>query len=121
MVPNIADGNVKAGITLPDTLSVAVAYQLHPQLQLLADYTWTGWDAIQDLAIVRTSGPLSGQTLTSLALHFKNSWRVGFGANYQLTPQWKLRGASHSTNRPCRTHSGRRACLTKIAPGLPPA
>jgi long-chain fatty acid transport protein len=92
VVPNVADGNVKADIKLPDTVSVAVAYQPHPQLQLLADYTWTGWDAIQDLTVVRTSGPLRGQTLTSLALHFTNSWRVGFGATYQLTPQWKLRG-----------------------------
>jgi long-chain fatty acid transport protein len=92
VVPNVTDGNVKADIKLPDTVSVAVAYQLHSQLQLLADYTWTGWDALQDLMVVRTSGPLSGQTLTSLALRFKNSWRVGFGANYQLTPQWKLRG-----------------------------
>jgi long-chain fatty acid transport protein len=92
VVPNIADGNVKADVKLPDTLSVAVAYQLHPRLQLLADYTWTGWDSIQDLTIVRTSGPLSGQPLTRLALRFKDSWRVGVGANYQLTPQWKLRG-----------------------------
>jgi long-chain fatty acid transport protein len=92
VVPNVADGTVKADITLPDTLSVAVAYQLLPQLQLLADYTWTRWDAIQDLTVVRTSGPLSGQMLTSVALRFKNSWRVGLGANYQLTPQWKLRG-----------------------------
>ena len=91
-VPNVADGTVKADVKLPDTLSVAVAHQLHPQLQLLVDYTWTRWDSIQDLTVVRTSGPLSGQTLTSVALHFKNSWRVGLGANYQLTPQWKLRG-----------------------------
>ena len=92
VAPNVADGTVKADIKLPDTLSVAVAHQLNPQLQLLADYTWTGWNSIQDFTVVRTSGPLSGQTLTSLALHFKNSWRVGLGANYQLTPQWKLRG-----------------------------
>ena len=92
VVPNVADGGVKADVKLPDTLSVAVAHQLNPQLQLLADYTWTGWDSIHDLNIVRTSGPLSGQTLSSLPLHFRNSWRVGVGANYQLTPQWKLRG-----------------------------
>ena len=92
MIPNVADGTVKADIKLPDTLSAAVAYQLTPQLQLLADYTWTRWDVIQDLTVMRTSGPLRGQTLTSLALHFTNSWRVGVGANYQLTPHWKLRG-----------------------------
>jgi long-chain fatty acid transport protein len=92
VVPNVADGGVKADVKLPDMLSVAVAYQLHPQLQLLADYTWTGWDSIQDFTVVRTSGPLSGQPLTRVALRFKNSWRVGFGATYQLTPQWKFRG-----------------------------
>ena len=92
VVPNVADGNVKADLKLPDTLSVAVAYQLQPRLQLVVDYTWTGWDAIADLTVVRTNGPLRGQTLTSETLHFKNSWRVGLGANYQLTPQWKLRG-----------------------------
>ena len=91
-VPNVADTNVEADITLPDTVSVAVAYQPHPQLQFLVDYTWTGWDAIQDVTVVRTSGPLHGQPLTNVALRFENSWRVGVGANYQLTPQWKLRG-----------------------------
>jgi len=91
-VPTVADGHIKAGLTLPDTVSVAVAYHLLPQLQLLADYTWTGWDTIQDLTVVRTSGPLRGQTLAREALHFTNSWRVGLGATYQLTPHWKLRG-----------------------------
>ena len=42
--------------------------------------------------VISTFETLPGQTLTSVALHFKNSWRVGLGANYQLTPQWKLRG-----------------------------
>jgi long-chain fatty acid transport protein len=92
VVPAVADGTIQADITLPDTVSVAVAYHLLPQLQLLVDYTWTGWDTIQDLTIVRTSGPLRGHTLTREALHFTNSWRVGLGATYQLTPHWKLRG-----------------------------
>lgn len=101
-VPNVADGRVKADIELPDTLSVAASHQLTPQLQLLADYTWTRWDSIKDVNIVRTEGPLSGQTLSTLALHFKNSWRVGLGANYQLTPQWKLRGGIAYDTTPVR-------------------
>lgn len=101
-VPNVADGRVKADVELPDTASVALSHQLTPQLQLLADYTWTGWDSIQDVNIIRTTGPLSGQTLSTLPLHFKNSWRVGLGANYQLTPQWKLRGGVAFDKSPVR-------------------
>jgi long-chain fatty acid transport protein len=101
-VPNVADGRVKADIELPDTLSVAASHQLTPQLQLLGDFTWTRWDSIQDVNIVRTEGPLSGQTLSTLALHFKDSWRVGLGANYQLTPQWKLRGGVAFDKTPVR-------------------
>ena len=102
VVPNVADGHVKADIELPDTLSVAAAHQLTPQIQLLADFTWTRWDSIQDVKIIRTNGPLSGQTLSTLELHFKDSWRVGLGANYQLTPQWKLRGGIAFDKSPVR-------------------
>jgi long-chain fatty acid transport protein len=91
-VPNVADGDVTADIKLPDTFSIALAQELSPGFELLADWTWTGWDSIQDLTIVRSSGSLSGQTLTTTPLRFENSWRLGIGANYQLNPAWKLRG-----------------------------
>jgi hypothetical protein len=42
---------------------------------------------VQDVTSIGTSGPLSGQTPSTLKLHFKDSWRVGPGANYQLTQQ----------------------------------
>ena len=90
-VPQVANGDVKARIKLPDTWSVGVSHQLNPKVELLADYTWTGWDSIQDLVIKRSSGPLSGQTLTSTSLHFKNTWRIGIGGNYLLNDVWKLR------------------------------
>ena len=90
-VPQVANGDVKARIKLPDTWSVGVSHQLNPKVELLADYTWTGWDSIQDLVIKRSSGPLSGQTLTSTSLHFENTWRIGIGGNYLLNDVWKLR------------------------------
>jgi long-chain fatty acid transport protein len=74
--------------------SIALAQQIGQQWQIIADYTWTGWDSIQDLTIVRTStsaGGAAGTVLTSEPLNFKNSWRAGVGVNYQLNPQWKLR------------------------------
>ncbi|HEU0200452.1 MAG TPA: outer membrane protein transport protein [Burkholderiaceae bacterium] len=98
-VPQLADGSVTADIELPATFSIAFSHEFTPAVQLLADWTWTGWDSIQDLTIVRSSGPLAGQTLTSTPLRFKNSWRAAVGANFQLNPAWKLRaGVAYDTS-----------------------
>lgn len=97
-VPQVADGQIQAEIEFPATFSIAVAHQIDPKWEVLADWTWTGWDSIQDLTIVRASGPLAGQTLASTPLRFKNSWRAGVGANYQLNQAWKLRaGLAYDT------------------------
>jgi long-chain fatty acid transport protein len=82
------NGDIRADIELPATLSVAVAQEVTPKLQLLADFTWTEWSSIPTLDIFRASGA----GLTSTPLRFDDSWRVGLGANYQVTPAWKLRG-----------------------------
>ena len=83
----LPDGDVKTTIELPETASVAISQQVLPQLQLLADFTWTGWSSIKDLSIFRANGT----GLTSTPLEFEDSWRVGLGANYQVAEMWKLR------------------------------
>lgn len=85
-------GTVTANIKLPDTFSVAVSHQLNPKIRLLADWTWTGWDSIQNLTIVRTSGPLAGTNASNTALNFQNSWRLGGGIEYEASQMWLLRG-----------------------------
>jgi long-chain fatty acid transport protein len=85
----IPNSGVSAEVKLPDSFSVAVAHSMD-RWQFLADYTWTGWDSIKDLSIYRTGS--TSCCLTSVPLNFKDSWRVGFGVNYQLNPEWKLRG-----------------------------
>lgn len=87
--------NVKAEIKLPDTFSVGLSHRFNPQWRVLADYTWTGWDSIQTLDIQSQS---TGATLSSTALQFKNSWRVGVGAEYQINQPWLLRaGLAYDT------------------------
>ncbi len=81
------NGGVKATVDLPAMLSLAFSQQIGPQWQILADFTYTWWDSIQDLSIFRTTG----QGLTNTPLRFDNSWRIGVGANYQLNNEWKLR------------------------------
>jgi len=81
-----------ANLKLPQVASIAIAQQLGPKLRLLADYTWTGWDSVQSLAVIITSGPASGFPASIEQLNFKNSWRAGVGAEYQMSPLWLLRG-----------------------------
>jgi long-chain fatty acid transport protein len=86
-----AQSNVEADVKLPETFSIGLSHQFNPKLRVLADYTYTGWDSIQSLDIIRTSGPLNGRTLSSTPLNFKNTWRAGVGAEYQVNQPWLLR------------------------------
>jgi long-chain fatty acid transport protein len=83
----LPNGDIEADVKVPDTLSIGVAHQLTPKTQLLADYTWTGWDSIQDISIYRDTGA----GLSRLELNMHDSWRMGVGLNYQLNDAWKLR------------------------------
>lgn len=83
----LLNSDITADIELPDTLSVALSHQLTPKLQLLADYTWTGWDSIQTIEIYRDNGT----GLSYLPLNFDDSWRIGIGLNYQYDDSLKLR------------------------------
>ena len=81
-----APGPVSADVDLPDTLSVAAAY-LGPKVEVLGDWTWTGWSSLQDLTVVRGNDV----ELSDVALKFRDTWRVGGGFNYRLNETWKLK------------------------------
>jgi long-chain fatty acid transport protein len=81
-----ASGPVKTTITLPETWSVAAAWE-GERAELLADWTWTGWDTIESLDIDREDDSV----LTSVPLMFQTTWRVGLGLNYKMSAAWKLR------------------------------
>ena len=83
----LPDGSVKSDVKLPDTFSIALAHDLDARWQLLADYSWTGWSSIPELAIQRTSG----QPVSTVKLAFKNTNRFGVGANYRYDDKWTLR------------------------------
>lgn len=88
----------KVAIELPDSFSLALAYQLSDKLQLLADYTWTGWGSIPRL---RVKSGVSGAVLSNEELGFKDSYRIGVGMQYQYT------GRAASSGRRCaRSVSG---------------
>jgi long-chain fatty acid transport protein len=82
---------VRADLELPRTFAIGVSHVVTPNLRLLADFTSTGWDSIQSLTVIATSGALNGQPVSNIALKFQDSWRVGAGVEYQMHPAWLLR------------------------------
>jgi long-chain fatty acid transport protein len=81
-----ANGPVTAKVKLPDTLSVAAAFE-GEKVEVLADWTWTGWSSIQSLDVLRTDGA----DLSSVPLLFEDTWRAGLGVNVKLNDRFKLR------------------------------
>jgi len=83
--PSQLNSNVKLDVKTPDSFAFSGAHRLNDQLELLADVTWWHWSKINQLPLIRTSGPSSGQTLDTLVLDLKDSWRFSAGANYKLS------------------------------------
>jgi long-chain fatty acid transport protein len=79
---------------LPDIFSVAGALDATDKVQLLADWSWTGWTTIQALTIARSTGTV----VSSVPLNFKDTWRAGLGINWQVSKPVKLRlGTAYDT------------------------
>jgi long-chain fatty acid transport protein len=82
-----ANGPVTTTIEMPDTFLVAAAWE-NDKVEILADWTRTGWDSLQSLDIRR-----EGQTelFSSETLNFENTWRAGLGANVKVNDTFMVR------------------------------
>lgn len=83
----LPDGPVYADLKMPAIASLAVFHRLNPQWDVLADVSWTEWSNIPSLDIFRASGT----RLSTTPLNWKDSWRVGVGANFHYSSQWTWR------------------------------
>lgn len=93
----ISNRAIKANLELPDTASLALQHQINDRWAILADYTWTGWSSLQALSPVITSS--GAAALAPLRYNFKDTYRVGVGATYQLNKEWMLRvGTAYDKN-----------------------
>jgi len=89
--PRTRDGNVKLDLKTPDSLAFSVAHRMNEKIELLGDVTWWKWSNIKSQPVVRTDGPISGATLSTLTFNFDDTYRLSIGANYTLSQQWKLK------------------------------
>jgi long-chain fatty acid transport protein len=76
-------------ITLPDSVTGGVYWQVNPQLAIMSDISWTDWSLLKTINIVPAS-PLARPS--SLVENWRNTVAISIGANYNLTQQLMLQG-----------------------------
>ena len=85
--PSFRDADIKADITLPDSLSVSFFHQINPQWMVMADFTWTDWKHFQDLTVNFDSSQPAAVT----SENWQDSYRYSLGATYMPDKNWTLR------------------------------
>ena len=85
--PLNVDRGITAKLETPDTFSLALSQKIGDRLELLADATWNGWSSLKALE------PMVGSARATAPVryNFKDTWRFGLGAKYQLNDAWNLR------------------------------
>lgn len=89
-IPNAgaaADGDVKAGVDLPENFSVSAFSHLNDSWDLMGDVTWTKWNRFKELRILRENGT----TLAVTPENWENTLRYSVGVNYHYSDAVKLR------------------------------
>lgn len=101
------NSGAKADVELPDTFIISLVQSINDRVELLADYSWTGWGSIPSLPIYRASGA----PLQTLDTNFKDTQRVAVGANYKVSDAVKLRFGLAYDETPVRTSAHRLTSL----------
>ncbi len=85
--------DIKAILKTPANLSMAVSQKLNDKWEMLGDLTWTDWSVVDTLYLQNKD---TGAALHKLPYNFKDTWRIGFGANYLYSDKVKVRfGIAH--------------------------
>lgn len=100
VAPAAAGAAIKAGITLPEIVTLSIRQAVSPQLTVLGTVEWTNWSRAEKLDVVCANtlpNPVfcpagNGQTVRSLALGWNDGWMFAIGAEYAYSPALTLRG-----------------------------
>ncbi|MEB0228300.1 OmpP1/FadL family transporter [Pseudomonas sp. 10S4] len=78
--------NTKLDMQVPQTATLSLFQQLDPQWALLATVNWQDWSQFGDVA-VQVDTTAAGSQSTTVNAHFKDTWQLALGAQYQATRQ----------------------------------
>lgn len=89
----LTNQDITAVLKTPASASLALSHMVNDRLELLTDVTWTDWSVVDSIQLKNKQ---TGANLSVLSYNFKDTWRIGLGANYQYNDDWKLRfGIAH--------------------------
>lgn len=89
----LANQNITATLKTPASASLGVSQKLNDRWEMLGDIGWTDWSVVNTIQLKNKA---SGTNLNALSYNFKDTWRIGFGANYQYSDKVKIRfGVAH--------------------------
>jgi long-chain fatty acid transport protein len=96
---NRAYSSASTTITLPDSLTLAVAWLPTDKLTLEFDAERTGWSSFNNLNINFNSSQMSHFNNKPIPLNWKDAWCYKFGGQYAVTKNLDLRaGYMYDTN-----------------------
>ena len=114
-VTGLGTAGGKVEVKLPDTLSLALSHQLNDRWQVLGDVTYTRWSSIKTIPLVLTSTGLgaspAGTVADNLDFNFRDTFRVGVGANYQWSDNFTLKVGTAYDQTPVQDAAHRTAFL----------
>lgn len=85
--PNFSTGGT-ADLDLPDLATFGIAHQLTPDLRLMGQATWFGWNNFKDI----TAFSDAGTQLSSVKQDYQPTWAFALGAEYDINETWTVRG-----------------------------
>jgi len=109
-ITGLGAASSKVEVKLPDTFSIALSHQVNDRWQVLGDVTYTRWGTINNIPLILTSRGLgaspAGTVADILDFNFRDTYRVGVGANYQYSDNFtvKLGTAYDQTPVPDAAH-----------------
>lgn len=83
----VEDMDAKTDITLPRSFNIGLANNTFEKWTLSADLLWTEWSTYKTLVLDPEVGPS-----TVINKDWRNVWSARFGAEYDLSENWVLRG-----------------------------
>jgi long-chain fatty acid transport protein len=86
--PALSNTGARAGIDLPESLSLGGYIELDPRWSLMADVNWMRWSRFKELRIRFDNGAADNVTPEE----WRNTTRVAVAVNYRHNDTWKLRG-----------------------------
>ena len=98
--PARAGNPIKAGVTLPEIVTLSLRHGVSDRLTLLGSVEWSHWSRLEKLDIVCVKNPAgnpafcpagNGQVVNSLHLGWHDGWFFSLGAEYAYSDRLTLR------------------------------